>query len=295
MLDIGIFAPYGTDHDRNLAFCRDTDVHHIVLGTAQIAGENSDGVPSAETLKHLSHTYATGGVTLAALTPPRISQKAFSDPETRNREVDFMRHVLEGMGEAGIPFLHLYLSTDPAPSDPIEKARLWDGLVEVYRHLIPVAEKANVRVSTHHYHLPDRLLWNYETMSRLLNEAPSPFNGVTFCQGKSRLAGDDLVATIRSYGEKIFMFHIRDIITHLSDPVSREVEKRLADLGYLEVAFGSGEVDMIGSIRALKRMNYQGQIYPEHFPSIAGDSAAGLAWTIGYIRALDQAVGLSQV
>ena len=72
--------------------------------------------------------------------------------------------------------------------------------------------------------------------------------------------------------------------------VSPEVEKRLASMGYLEVAFGTGEVDRIGSIRALKQINYQGQLYPEHFPSIAGDSAAGLAWTIGYIRALDQSV-----
>ena len=40
----------------------------------------------------------------------------------------------------------------------------------------------------------------------------------------------------------------------------------------------------------LKEIDYQGQIYPEHFPSIAGDHAAGLAWTLGYIRALDQAV-----
>ena len=47
---------------------------------------------------------------------------------------------------------------------------------------------------------------------------------------------------------------------------------------------------MIGTIRALKEIDYQGQIYPEHFPSIAGDHAAGLAWTLGYIRALDQAV-----
>ena len=36
MLAIGIFAPYGTDHDRNIAFCHDTDVHHIVLSAAGI-------------------------------------------------------------------------------------------------------------------------------------------------------------------------------------------------------------------------------------------------------------------
>ena len=71
------------------------------------------------------------------------------------------------------------------------------------------------------------------------------------------------------------------------DPV---IAKRLADMGYLEVEFGSGEVDMVGSFKALKQIGYAGQIYPEHFPSVAGDSAAGLAMTIGYIRAMDQAL-----
>ena len=47
---------------------------------------------------------------------------------------------------------------------------------------------------------------------------------------------------------------------------------------------------MLGTIRALKNIHDKGQIYPEHFPAIAGDHAAGPAWTIGYIRALDRAV-----
>ena len=31
MFDIGVFAPFGDDHARNLAFCHDTAVRHIVL------------------------------------------------------------------------------------------------------------------------------------------------------------------------------------------------------------------------------------------------------------------------
>lgn len=193
------------------------------------------------------------------------------------------------MGAAGIPNVHLYLNVDPV-GDEDERSRLWDGLVNVYQELIASAEKANVRISTHHYHRADRLLWNYATMSRLLGEVASSHNGVTYCQGKSLMAGDDLVQDILNYGEQIFIFHIRDISTRISSPVTPELEKRFADLGYLEVAFGSGEVDMVGCIRALKQIGYKGQIYPEHYPSIAGDTAAGLAWTIGYVRALDQAV-----
>ena len=86
------------------------------------------------------------------------------------------------------------------------------------------------------------------------------------------------------------MFHIRDVVTKVEGEIAPEIEKRLADIGYLEVAFGTGEVDMVGCFRSLKEINYQGQIYSEHYPSIAGDSAAGLAFTIGYIRAMDEAV-----
>ena len=85
MLAIGIFAPHGADHDRNIAFCHDTDVHHIVLGAAGIAGADADGVPSTDALKELVGKYADAGITLAALTPDRIRQAAFSDPEISER------------------------------------------------------------------------------------------------------------------------------------------------------------------------------------------------------------------
>lgn len=290
MLDIGIFAPFGTDHERNTAFCRDTEVRHLVLSTGQAGGNGADGVPSEAALKELVSVYADEGIGLMALTPPRIPQRAFGDANARREEVAHMGEILRNMGKAGIPLVHMYLNIEELSEAGEERERLWDGLVQVYRELASIAEEAGVRISTHHYHLPSRLLWNYDTMSRLLREAESPASGVTYCQGKSQMAGDDLVSDIRRYGESIFMFHVRDVATRVTGPVSPEVEKRLADIGYLEVALGTGEVDMVGCFRALKEIAYQGQIYPEHYPAIAGDSAAGLAWTIGYMRALDQAV-----
>ena len=287
MLDIGIFAPFGSDHERNLAFCRDTDVRHIVLSLS--AAAPGDGLPEAGDLARLAGRYAAAGVTLAGLTPPRVPQEAFADAETRERELDSMGCLLDSMGAAGVPFVHFYLNVDPL-SDEGERAALWQGLVEYYRGLAGRAEAAGVKVSTHHYHVPDRLLWNYESMTRLLDEAPSDNTGVTFCQGKSQMAGDDLVANILDYGDRIFMFHARDVETDPAGPVPAELRERFERLGYLEVAFGTGEVDMAGCFRALKQIDYKGQVYPEHYPSIAGDSAAGLAWTVGYMRALDQVV-----
>ena len=289
MLDIGVFAPFGGQHDRNIAFCQDTDVKHIVVATWDLE-INGDDLPNAEMLDSLARTYSDEGITLTAITPPRVPQQAFLDSEIRDTELATLDNFLQAMGTAGIENVHFYLNVDPL-DDEARRPRLWEGLVEFYKGLIARSASAGVRISTHHFHRPDRLLWNYTTMCRLLTEVSSPFNGVTYCQGKSQLAGDDLVQDILAYGEQIFIFHIRDIQTTLpTASATGELEKRLADMGYLEVSFGTGEGDMVGSIRALKQIDYKGQIYPEHYPSIAGDEAAGLAWTIGYIRALDQAV-----
>ena len=180
----------------------------------------------------------------------------------------------------------------PAPTDPDQRQKHWQGLVEIFQELGQIGKDAGVRISTHTFHVSDRLIWNRETFANLMAATDSPAHGLTFCQGKSQMAGDSLPDTIRHFGEKVFMVHVRDIATKPEGPTTPEIERRLADLGYLEVPFGQGEVDMVGTIRALKEIDYKGQIYPEHFPAIAGDHTAGLAWTIGYIRALDQAMVL---
>ena len=88
------------------------------------------------------------------------------------------------MGATGNPLVHLYLNVDPLEIEA-QRAKLWTGMVSLYRELVGRAEEAGVRISTHHYHRSDRLLWNYTTMSTLLAAVSSPSNGVTYCQGKS--------------------------------------------------------------------------------------------------------------
>ena len=99
MLDIGIFAPFGGDHERNRAFCRDTAVRHIVLSVSDAS--SGEGPPAAADLARLAGEYAAEGVTLAALTPPRVPQQAFADAGTRERELESIGRLLESMGTAG--------------------------------------------------------------------------------------------------------------------------------------------------------------------------------------------------
>ncbi|MBM3238144.1 TIM barrel protein [Candidatus Poribacteria bacterium] len=289
-LDMGIFPPFGNDHDRNIAFCLDTEVYYVALGSGQIAGQSPKGIPSTTQFVAVKEKYLESGIRLQAITPPRITFEALADKSVWSAEMDVQKSIIKNMGEAGIPLLHIYVSGVQAPTDESERETYMKRLVDYYRELIDAAEEATVKVSTHHYHRPDRLLWNYETMNRVLSEVDSPYNGVTFCFGKSYMAGDDIETDIHSYKEKIIMVHLRDVQTRLPVGASREVEKRLAEIGYLEVQPGRGEIDLVVAVRALKEIGYKGQIYPEHYPAIAGDHAAGLAWVIGHFRALDSLI-----
>ena len=58
MFDIGIFAPFGDDHQRNLAFCNDTAVRHIVLSVSNVEQEEG-GVPAANHSKTWPRATAT--------------------------------------------------------------------------------------------------------------------------------------------------------------------------------------------------------------------------------------------
>ena len=117
------------------------------MSAAGIASE--DSIPSTDALKDLVSKYAAAGITLAALTPERIRQAAFSDPEIQQEEVATFGQLIQNMGEAGIPYLHLYLNVDQLSSDA-EREGLWDGLIEVYNQITRIAETAGVRISTHH-------------------------------------------------------------------------------------------------------------------------------------------------
>ena len=118
MFDIGIFAPFGADHDRNIAYCRDAGASHIVVNTGHISEEDA---PPADALKALVDQYADREVILAGLTPPRLSLDACTDADARTREVDYMQRLIESMGYAGVPYVHFYLSADAAPQDPDER------------------------------------------------------------------------------------------------------------------------------------------------------------------------------
>ena len=128
-----------------------------------------------------------------------------------------------------------------------------------------------------------RLLHNHEGMQRLIDIVPSANNGLEFCQGTvAEMGTDAVIDAIRNFGGqgKIFYVHFRNIRGQLP--------------AFDEVFIDEGDVDMHAAMRVYKEVGYDGVLIPDHCPVIEDDKGfrhRGMAFSLGYMRALMQAVG----
>jgi mannonate dehydratase len=77
--------------------------------------------------------------------------------------------------------------------------------------------------------------------------------------------------------KKLFKVHFRNV----SNPMPELCVETLMDDGYQ---------DMHRVMQALRAVEYDGAVIPDHIPEIIGGSRAGTAYSIAYMRALVQAV-----
>ena len=89
------------------------------------------------------------------------------------------------------------------------------------------------------------------------------------------IAGEEAV---HYFGErdKLFKIHFRNV----SNPMPEPWTETLMDDGYQ---------DMHRVMQALRAVNFDGAIIPDHIPELLGGSRAGVAYSIAYMRALVQA------
>ncbi len=183
---------------------------------------------------------------------------------------------------------------DAPPSElgPISEEKLWETLEYFLRRVLPVAERAGVRLAMHPDDPPlspirgvGRIMRSVDNYQRLLDLVPSDSNGITLCQGNFTLMTGDLPAVIRHFGsqKKIFFVHLRD--------VRGTAEK------FVETWHDEGQTDLVACMEAYKQVGYEGPLRPDHVPTVDGDSndnpgysAYGRLFALGYIRALCDAV-----
>ena len=176
----------------------------------------------------------------------------------------------------------------------VSEEKIWTNLEYFLKAVIPVAEKAGVKMALHPDDPPlsplrgiGRILTSAANYRRALNMVPSPVNGVTFCQANFKLMGEDIAALAREWCRetKIFFVHFRDV------EGTRE--------RFRETFHDNGPVDLAQMLRVYCECGFEGPMRPDHAPTLDGETndrpgyaMGGKVLAIGYMKGAMDALGI---
>ncbi len=293
----------------------DLAVGGLPFDTLQAGEQVCDLAP----LTRMKKTYAEGGFALEVIEARPPLNKAKRGLPGRDEEIDVVCELITNMGKLNIPVWCYEWMTDfnwvrtnmatpsrggsvvtsfrleDVPEDltkepPIDEEALWVNLEYFLKRVLPVAEKAGVKLSMHPDDPPlspirgvGRIMRSVPNYQRLVELADSPMNTITLCQGNFTLMTDDLPSVIRKFAKKISFVHFRDV--------------RGVPTHFEETWHDAGKTDMLACMKAYKDIGFSGVLRPDHVPTVEGDSnenagysSFGRLYAIGYIRGLREAV-----
>lgn len=177
----------------------------------------------------------------------------------------------------------------------VPEARIWSNLEYFLKAVMPVAEQAGVRMALHPDDPPvsplrgiGRILTSAASFRRVLCMAPSPMNGIAFCQANFQLMGEDIAALAAEWSlqRKIFFIHLRDV-----DGTAHHFRETFHD---------NGPTDLTRMLRLYSECGFAGPVRPDHAPTLEGESNArpgysmgGKLFAVGYIKGALDALGIS--
>ncbi len=292
--------------------------HAVVLGPTDGAAKLHD----YGNLLMLKKTFEDAGLNLAAiegLVPMDAMKAGTADRDT---EIEEFCQVIRNMGALEIPVLcyswmafvtwartsfttrgrggalvssyeHQLMERAPGANTlRITEDELWRTYEYFLRKVVPVAEKAGVRLTLH----PDdpplspvmgiaRIFGKTANFDRAMAMIESEANAICFCQANFGLMdGPERVPDlIRHYGERIGFVHFRDV--------------RGTAHEFVETFHDEGHTDMFECMRAYREIGFHGPMRPDHAPAMEGDpntrpgyEALGRLYAVGYMRGLLEGV-----
>jgi mannonate dehydratase len=165
---------------------------------------------------------------------------------------------------------------------------IWENFTRFMEEVAPVAEESGVRIGIHPDDPPERELGgvprcifsSFDGYSRALEIANSPNVGICFCVGcwleGGPLMGKDVLESIRAFGSqgKIFKVHFRNVNAPLPH--------------FVETFIDNGYMDMYKVMRALREVNFNGVLIPDHVPMMGNDPRIGMAYSLAMMKAMIQ-------
>ena len=165
----------------------------------------------------------------------------------------------------------------------ITHEELWHRLGDFLGEVLPVAEKAGVKLAAHPDDPPmptmrgqPRLVYQPELYQRLLDLRPSPANHLEFCLGSlAEMTDGDIYETVERYSSqgKLAYVHFRNVTGKVPY--------------YKETFVDDGDIDMVRILQILKKNRFEGVLIPDHTPQMTCEAPwhAGMAYAMGYMKA----------
>jgi len=286
-----------SDHPDRVKICREMGVKSCV-STPGLRDIGRDQYEAA--MRQHKEEWADAGFSVPVyetMTPVR-AEHIRRGTEGRDEELRNYIAAIEAMGRAGIPVLCYNLGkggsrTDWVPmrggaissqfdyaqsnQQPREddgevqtEEELWDNLTWLLERIVPVAEKAGVKMGYHPndppispYQGSAQIMVSGDAYRRLIDIAPSPSNGITFCQGNFKAMGEDIYSLAREFTEqgKVHFIHFRDV-------------EGTAGTRFTETFHDDGPTDMSRMLEIYSKAGFDGAIRPDHAPAMGSEDPA---------------------
>jgi mannonate dehydratase len=310
-----------------------SSMDHEIRGLLQIgishALSSGPAIPwGTDQLRLIVERLKTGGITLGNLMISGFPNTIYGRPG-RDEEIDKIRQSIQAAGKAGVPIVEYnfyahramegyygetgrggagltgsdYDRMKDLPPLPDEGAHtldeMWANITYFLKAVIPVAEKANVRLALHPNDPPfplsrgsQQIMGTVAGWKHLIEIVDSPANGITFDCGVTREMGEDPVEVCRYFGSRDRINHMHYRNPRVMKPYAKYVE------GFID----EGDVNMLAVMRELLKVKYTRELYPEHPRALdydrergpipgypGGGGYTGNAYDIAYAKAMLQA------
>lgn len=169
----------------------------------------------------------------------------------------------------------------------VDEETLWGRLEYFLKAVLPVAEEAGVQMAAHPDDPPfatvrqqPKLVYTRDRYRKLLDLVPSPSNRLELCLGtlQEMTSGGDIYQLIENHvaAGEVGYIHLRNVVGTVPK--------------YQEVFLDEGDLDAVRVMQILHEKGYDSVVIPDHTPLMdcAAPWHAGMAYAMGYIRALKQ-------
>jgi mannonate dehydratase len=163
---------------------------------------------------------------------------------------ELQRTILNGLPGGSGSFTLQKARDAVAAYRDIDEASLRANAGEFLKAVVPVAEEVGIRLCVHPDDPPrtilglPRIVSTAEDIEWLLQQSPSPSNGITFCSGALGVRPDnDLLEIVRRFAPQIGFAHLRS-----TQRLSRASECDAPVESFFEAAHLEGDADLVGIV-----------------------------------------------